>query len=232
MAFNRGPKIITQGLVLALDAASKNSYPGSGTVWTDLSGNSNTGSLVNGPTFSSDNNGSIVFDSTDDKVSLPAGSNFAYGTGDFSVEGWFYQTGIHSSYGDRIFTQTVSGTNYFVIQGGTDVASNSQPQIHFAFSTGGITSPILYSLNQWNYLCISRISNVISIYLNGTFTVSGACTFNFTNTTYVPTICAFTHTNSNNFHGRIAIIRVYKGVGLTSTQVSQNYNATKSRFNL
>jgi hypothetical protein len=232
MAFNRGPNIIRNGLVLALDAASKNSYPGSGTTWTDLSGNNNSGSLVNGPTFDSNNGGSIVLDSTDDKVSLPVGSNFAYGTGDFSVEGWFYQTAIFSAYGDVFFAQTISGTNYFLINAGTAVASNSQPQIVFAFPAGTITSPTLYSLNQWNYFCISRISNVVSIFLNGNSTISSACTFDFTNTTYVPTIGAYTHVNSNNFHGRIAIIRVYKGVGLTATQVSQNFNATKSRFNL
>ena len=60
--------IITNGLVLALDAANKKSYPGSGTVWSDLSGNANTGTLTNGPTFDSSNNGSIDFDGTDDFV--------------------------------------------------------------------------------------------------------------------------------------------------------------------
>ena len=55
------PRIITDGLVLCLDAANKQSYPGSGTVWTDLAG-SNNGTLTNGPTFSSANGGSIVFD--------------------------------------------------------------------------------------------------------------------------------------------------------------------------
>jgi len=51
MGFSRGPKIVTDGLVLALDAANTKSYPGSGTTWNDLSGNGNTGTLNNGPTF-------------------------------------------------------------------------------------------------------------------------------------------------------------------------------------
>ena len=61
-----GPKIVTSGLVLCLDAANKRSYPGTGTTWTDLSGNSNNGTLTNGPTFSAGNQGSIVFDGTND----------------------------------------------------------------------------------------------------------------------------------------------------------------------
>ena len=68
MAFNRGPKIVTQGLVLALDAASNNSYPGSGTTWKDLSGNNNTGTLVNGPTFSSANGGTFILDGSNDYI--------------------------------------------------------------------------------------------------------------------------------------------------------------------
>ena len=58
-------RIVTDGLVLCLDAASKRSYPGTGTVWTDLKGGNN-GTLTNGPTFSSDNGGSIVFDASND----------------------------------------------------------------------------------------------------------------------------------------------------------------------
>ena len=234
--YKNTPPIVTNGLILHLDAGSRQSYVSGSTTWTDLSGNGNTGTLTNGPTFNSLNQGSIAFDAIDDKVTMTAGSNFAYGTGDFSVEGWFYQTSVTSSFGDRIWCQTVSGTNYFIVQAGTDVASNSQPQIVFTFATSGggtgIVSPIVYPLNQWNHFCVSRISNVVSIYMNSIFSISAACTQDFSNITYVPTIGQFTHTNSNGFHGRIALIRVYKGVGLTAAQVAQNYNALKSRFGL
>jgi len=65
---HNGPNIITDGLVLALDAANIKSYPGTGTVWKDLSGNGNNGTLTNGPTFNSGNNGSIVFDGVNDYI--------------------------------------------------------------------------------------------------------------------------------------------------------------------
>ena len=65
MAYRNGPKIVTDGLVLCLDAAIGKSYPGSGTTWYDLSGNGNNVSLINGPVFNTNNKGSFVFDSTD-----------------------------------------------------------------------------------------------------------------------------------------------------------------------
>jgi hypothetical protein len=60
--------IVRDGLVLELDAGNTNSYPGSGTAWTDLSGNNYNGTLTNGPTFNSANGGGIVFDGTNDSV--------------------------------------------------------------------------------------------------------------------------------------------------------------------
>jgi hypothetical protein len=65
------PRIVPQGLVLWYDAARLRSYAGSGTSWNDLSGNGFTGTLTNGPTFSTSNGGRIVLDGTNDWVSLP-----------------------------------------------------------------------------------------------------------------------------------------------------------------
>ena len=69
MAYRNGPKIVTDGLVLCLDAAIGKSYPGSGTTWYDLSGNGNNGTIVNA-TFNSSNNGTIYLDGTDDYVNF------------------------------------------------------------------------------------------------------------------------------------------------------------------
>ncbi len=68
MSVISGPNIVTNGLVLHLDAANTKSYSGSGTTWTDLSGNGNNGTLTNGPTFDSANYGSVVHDGVDDYI--------------------------------------------------------------------------------------------------------------------------------------------------------------------
>ena len=69
MSLNHGPRtIIPDGLILHLDAANTKSYPGSGTVWKDLSGNGRDGTLIDGVGYSTDNGGTLVFDGTDDYV--------------------------------------------------------------------------------------------------------------------------------------------------------------------
>ena len=68
MATYYSPKIVTDGLVLVLDAGNIKSYRSGSTSWFDLSGSTTTGSLVNGPTFNGGNGGSIVFDGTNDRV--------------------------------------------------------------------------------------------------------------------------------------------------------------------
>ena len=92
MAFNhgwRGPNIARDGLVLYLDAGSPNSYQGSGTTWRDISKfYQNNGTLTNGPTFSSANGGSIVFDGVDDYVGIPNNSSINPNSGSFTIICW------------------------------------------------------------------------------------------------------------------------------------------------
>jgi len=71
MALAHSPRIVTDGLVLCLDAGNTKSYPGSGTTWTDLSGNGNTGTLLNGVIFSNSNGGLFDFDGVNDSISIP-----------------------------------------------------------------------------------------------------------------------------------------------------------------
>ena len=75
MSFANGGRIVTDGLILSLDASDQNSYISGSITWTDLSENRNSGALTNGPTYSSDNGGSIVFDGADDYVSISQNVN-------------------------------------------------------------------------------------------------------------------------------------------------------------
>lgn len=82
--------IVQSGLVLNLDAGVSDSYPGSGTTWSDLSGNANNGTLTNGPTYNSANGGSIVFDGVDDYGNF--GTVFGNGFGSITVTSWIKPT--------------------------------------------------------------------------------------------------------------------------------------------
>jgi hypothetical protein len=226
--------IVTQGLVLNLDAAIKGSYPGTGTTWTDISNNSNNGTLTNGPTFSSADYGSIVFDGVDDWATIPAGSTFTYGTGDFTIECWFKDTSLTSTPYSVLYSQTVSGTNYFLL-GVDTVGSNGRVSFIGTLSGGGtsIYASGSYLRNTWNQVIASRTSGTVTVYLNGVGGTPTSNTVNFTNTTYIPTIGDESHHgSSNSWTGNISVVRLYNNKGFTSTEVTQNFNALRSRYGI
>ena len=101
MAFNYSPKIVTDGLVLYLDAANRYSYPGSGTTWSDISRGGNNGTLVNGPTFSTDGGGSIITDGIDDGIFINTFPNIPVKNSSFTV---VFDDDIQSG-GRRLFAQ-------------------------------------------------------------------------------------------------------------------------------
>jgi hypothetical protein len=88
--YNYTGGIVTDGLVLNLDAAKVDSYPGTGTTWRDLSGNNNNGTLTNGPTFSGiGKQAAIVFDGVDDYAILPTNFFNPNAGTPFTVSFWF-----------------------------------------------------------------------------------------------------------------------------------------------
>jgi len=78
MSFNFSPKIVTDGLVLYLDAANTKSFISGSTTWNDISKNKNDGTLINGPTFNPNNMGSIVFDGLNDYVNCGKNSSILF----------------------------------------------------------------------------------------------------------------------------------------------------------
>ena len=83
------PSIVTNGLVLCLDAGNQLSYPGTGTTWNDLSRNGNDGTLTNGPVFNS--GGSMVFDGVNDYIAISDSlQQLQFSTGAFTLSAWIY----------------------------------------------------------------------------------------------------------------------------------------------
>jgi hypothetical protein len=215
-----GPDIITDGLVLALDAGSKKSYAGSGTTWRDLSDNGNNGTLTNGPTFNSDNGGSIMFDGVDDFVSIPIDAVFNTPSVTFEVWGNLQQrNNRHIVY--------VNWT-------GNSLEINSNRSVAFYnYSTGGqlgaITSAGVFEFNTWSHFVgtYDNASQTLKTYVNGILLGTRIDTLS---TTY----SVYNHTISGNVFGgqvlgKISIVRHYNRA-LTAEEILQNYNATKSRF--
>jgi len=268
-----GPNIVTDGLVLHLDAANAKSYPGTGTTWSDLSGNGNGGTLINGPTFDSGNNGSIVFDGVNDYAS----SNNSLGNGwnEITVSTWVKPSQLLKENNRR----------YYLINADDNSSSGEESVFNMFFSH--VENPTYYSnnfngqyivfgirsINQENrerpittvdntlaneYIVGSAFGqdnlnivvhkwvnctgtyngNETKIYINGILkgtsnnqpdgvnrSVSGAL-----NTSSRERMISH-NSNNTDFSGKISNIKIYNRA-LTDQEILQNYNATKSRFNL
>mgnify|MGYP003138824235 CR=1 FL=1 len=225
MAFSHNPKIVTDGLIICLDAADKNSYPGSGTTWTELVSN-NGYSLSNGPTFNSENGGSIDFDGTNDyfDTGLTGG---IYNPQFFTMDIWLRLNSTKSTYGlcgrlDNTFTQGITfyganSTAHFTVNTyNSDLASTS-------ISTGVIN----------NYHC-SYDESTLKLYKDGSLVSSTSYDVAVTyNSSYGWNVA----TNSTGVGLSLSpdmncySFRVYNRA-LSADEVLQNYNATKSRFGL
>ena len=228
-----GSSIVTQNLVLNLDAGDNSSYGGSGTTWTDLSGEGNNATLVNGVTYNSGDGGYFIFDGTNDAATISAGSDFAYGTGDFTVETWFNVTGTSpAAWGEILYAQQGPSHNYFLVV--SSEFSPVQKKPGFIFGTGGggtkTLSSTTYTEGTWHHLVVTRNGTTVTIYLDNSSVGTVTCSQDFDNTTYVPTIGSNSQQGFGHFDGKIAQLRIYKGKGFLAADVSQNYNATKSRY--
>ena len=219
-----GAPVIDGNVVLWVDAGQTTSYSGSGTTWTDLSGYGNNGTLTNGPTFSSANGGSIVFDGTNDRVNFSTNSAFNFGTGNFSIFSWINTTKI-SGYG-TIFSLDDDATGYGIIM--YVVATSGVLRTWVAFSYQNTSISI--ADGTWKYVGITRSSGTVYQYINGTsvgnFSAAGSVTSN-----QHPTIGIYYNGADYMYQGNIATTQVYNRA-LSATEVLQNYNATKRRFGL
>jgi predicted outer membrane repeat protein len=230
-----GPRIVSNGLVLCLDAANKNSYRGTGTTWTDLSGNNNTGTLTNGPTFSAGNMGSILFDGTNDYVdTVNTGTTFQFANVTFTVSLWIKTT---SSTGGIIISKgATASTAGWLFQFDSSGTVSGTTKGSDGINTYNRSSTATVNNNTWrNIVSVYTTntttlgSNTTSIYIdgvlsNGTGTLGGAVYATTTDTIQIgrrPT--------GAYWSGSVSNIQIYNRA-LSATEILQNYNATKSRF--
>ena len=241
MAVGYNPKVVTDGLVLALDAGNTKSYPGSGTTWTDLIG-SNNGTLVNGVGFDGGNGGSLVFDANNEYSTIPATSNFDFGQDDFTIS-CFFKNNIKSvSQTDRrylIHNETSwNGTRWVLYSSFNSPSVNNTDKAVFytypTFLTNGnlplLVSSTTLNTSDWYNVVVSRINNTISLYLNGVQEDSETITTAVGGSSYTTYIASGTTQTDRGLFGNISNILIYKGKGLTTAEIQQNYNALKGRY--
>jgi len=243
--------IVTSGLTMLLDAGFTPSYPKSGTSWTDVSFSGNNGTLTNGPTFSSENGGSIVFDGVDDYIdNIGSTSSFDFigSTGIFSIGFWFKMnaTNTRTLFIGNTLTNTEKGWLIGVEYGAAGYGNNC---IRFQ-ATGnasntrliaGSTNDNTIDATTWTHCLFTSSSGnyVGQWYINGVASTTStrvgtgndiqgsyyggpaARTLNIGRSNYSSTIIPLA--------GNVASVFIYNRT-LSATEVLQNYNAQKSRY--
>ena len=216
MSFSHSPKIVTDGLVLALDAGNVKSYVSGSTTWFDKSGFGNNGTLINGPTFNSGSGGNIVFDGTNDGVSFSNLGNF--GTNPVSYE-WVVKSTPNGNFQNLFTNGSDAFAHIYIINDG-----------NIRYYSGGAydTSGLSINTNIFKFITITKNGTSALIYINGiqqaTLTISGT-TGNF-NTPYVGI-------NGSQYplNGSIASFKLYNKT-LSADEVLQNFNALRGRFGI
>jgi len=248
MSASANPDIVTDGLVLCLDAADSKSYGGSGTTWTDRSGNNKHGNLTNGPTYTTDDGGLLDFDGVNDYVTIGGTNNDNAWTADNSLgsdilclEIWVKGS---DSYG-RIISKPWNGSgkynisvypNVFKLVVGTGVSQASDASS--SISLPGIND------GQWHHLVVWANSTNMGYYIDGGSSsnsqahgLTGGVSNNGNSGLPLGLMTLYFYGGSwsgntgHAFEGKVAVFRKYSKV-LTAAEVLQNYNATKSRFGL
>ncbi len=228
MSTKYNPSIVKDNLVLYLDAANTKSYPGSGTTWKDISGKGNNQTLTNGPTFDSNNLGSISFDGTNDFSDGDFTSDVQFGTGDFTFSFWLLldSSGTNQNVFDTRRENTTGNRACFMLR----TTGNTTYNFRFANeSLKNFSAPV----DVFNNIVISRISGTINIYVNNSLSQSFSNTSN-NNVQGKLRLGAFIDSAQAQhvFHGKFSQFMVYKGRGLTAAEVQRNYNSLKSRFGI
>ena len=233
-----GPPSLVSAIVLDLDAGNSASYAGTGPTWTDLSGKGNHGTLVNSVTYNSANQGYLVFNGNGSSVgsggynpyvSLPRSTDFDFNTGDFTVENWIYMTSTNAS--SVYISLNVVGSSYAAFR-----MEHSNDRLYLSHSYDGTSyvnaGNFAFTRNAWQHIVVSRIAGSAVVYVNGvsklTYSLLGSLIGQQNSQ-----IGNLGRENSYySFSGNIATTKIYKGKGLTSTEVLTQFNLTKSRFGL
>jgi len=229
--FGGAQPIVTDGLVFAVDAANYQSYPGSGTTWSDLAGSNNV-TLYNTPTYSSNNGGLISFDGVNEGGQTPSGTLL---NSPMTVDAWAkpQTTGADGT----IVGNWTQSNQTFLLWWDIGVTPNFRAirRLGASSSTSSSESATRGVVNEWNHVSVTVDTTDMRIYLNGIHQETVALGTLYNPGSSLTGIAADYNgspgATSRNLNGDIASVKIYNRV-LSSTEITQNYNALKGRFGL
>lgn len=227
MGISGNPDIIQDGLVFSFDATDKTSYPGSGTSVYDLSGNGATGTLYNGVGFSTANGGALTFDGVDDYGTFPANTLNNISTTLTACVWVYYISGNGRIYqkddwGSGTYTRCWEIGGY----GGT-----FRMEMWHQNGTGTIGYGNALTVNGWTNLVLSFDGTDIKMYQNTSLVTTVNFPGDIRTDINTPLTIGGRWSSGEWLNGKIGNAYLYNRA-LSTSEILQNYNATKSRFGL
>ena len=239
MATQRGPKIVTRGLLEYWDAADIKSYPRTGTTWYDLSGRSKNSTLTNGPVWSSTYGGGFVFDNTDDYIT--AGAAGADGnmmsSSAITLTAWFYTDyylgGKFLLYYGRPINTGVDGWVFYISSGNNttnlvaEIVGTNNISYGFTSSNGAYG----FSVPTYAVLTYDRVN--VKMYVNAVQVLSSALTQYIRVGAFGDSVINIGAAGNDygRFNGTIYSASIYNRA-LSATEVLQNFNTHRGRFRI
>jgi hypothetical protein len=224
---------VTDNLLVYLDAGASVSYPGTGTAWSDLSGNANNGTLNNAPTYESANRGAFIFNGTTNEVTLA--SNYPSVVNNFSAEVWCRPSTTINAFSP----ESNSGTDG-IGAGGNIINAQQGPDAGFGLAVG--TNGVVVIEHGGSYmptilvapLTITSITQIVivytnkqpSLYINGVLTKTGLTSTRTNVSLNGGKIGSGSYTY---WVGRLYALKYYDR-SISASEVTQNFNSLRTRY--
>jgi hypothetical protein len=242
MALGHGASIVRSGLVMHLDAANTKSYPGTGTTWTDLSGNSNNGILLNGVGYSSDYKGAMTFDGSDDQVSVSNNTSLqnTFSTNSFSITSVSKTINLiypRSAFPFWLQSYVLNGTWAINNQGLSSGDGSNESSFNIEVNNGG--TYFLASVNHTTVLEVPYMRTFVfdrsngftfKYYVNGVF-LGEATNTNITGSIYTSGGFVFGNMWGWAFNGSLYNLMIHSKE-LSAVEIKQNFEALRGRYGI
>ena len=216
------PAMVTSGLVFNVDASNSQSYPGSGTVWYDISGNNYNINLLNGPVYSGEYGGAITFDGTNDYGTARNLTTLEMGNRSITIGAWFRTSDTNGA----IVTKRGTGSGYQLY-----IYTGKLYGDGYSTSTGVFSaSTINNNTIRYGVIVFDYLNTTIRLYVNGVADNTASLSSGGNDTSAYFNI-ARSQQYTDFFAGTIYSIQVYNRA-LSATEILNNFNAGRGRFNL
>jgi hypothetical protein len=226
--------IVTQGLVLDLDAAIQGSYPKTGTLWTDISGNNNNGTLTNGPAYTGSDYGAIVFDGTNEYVGIPNNSSLNPNSGSFTIICWVNTDPTDGGDDWDLWVAKRSAGNNGYYLGANIGLGGARFMLGNDASSRTDTGFISYTPNTWAMFTgvLNRDTNTQTIIRNNFAQTSSVTPAGGTyNNTATLSIGGDLGLGQYYVKGQQSVVLIYTRA-LSATEITQNFNALRGRYGI